>query len=84
MRTVGDVVDVHKSGEDADPWVLALALHIKAEGKAVCIVTEDIVDRQSISIATASDRLVIAHCRVRIFFEHYGIAVLKEKDKAES
>jgi len=23
------VVDVNKPGEDADPWVLALALHVK-------------------------------------------------------
>ena len=28
MEAADGVVDVNKSGEDADPWVLALALHL--------------------------------------------------------
>ena len=81
MSVAGDVVDVNKASEDADPWVLALALHIREDGYAVCIVTEDVVDRNRISIATACSRLNIDWCQVRGFFEHCGIAVLKEDEE---
>ena len=81
MSVAGDVVDVNKASEDADPWVLALALHIRAGGHIVCIVTEDTVDRNRISIATACGRLNIVWCRIRTFFEHCGIAVLKEDEE---
>ncbi len=81
MAVAGDVIDVNKAKEDADPWVLALALHISADGYAVCIVTEDIVDRNRISIATACSRLNIDWCRVRTFFEHCGVALLKEDEE---
>lgn len=52
MSVAGDVVDVYKTGEDADPYVLALARQLKGSGHTVCIVTEDTVDRNRISIAT--------------------------------
>lgn len=81
MSVAGDVLDVNKASEDADPWVLALALNIEADGHSVCIVTEDVVDRNRISIRTACGRLKIGWCRVRTFFEHCGIAVLKEEDE---
>ncbi|MDE0115680.1 MAG: DUF4411 family protein [bacterium] len=81
MSVAGDVVDVNKASEDADPWVLALALQVRGDGHSVCIVTEDIVGRNRISIATACDRLGIQWCRMRTFFEHCGIAVLKEDEE---
>ncbi len=80
MSIAGAVVDVDKASEDADPWVLALALQLKIDGHAVCIVTEDIVDRSRISIATACGRLDIEWCRVREFFGYCGIAVFKEDE----
>ena len=81
MSVARDVVDVNKSGEDADPWVLALALHLEGDGHTVCIVTEDVVDRTSISIATACGRLDLDWCGVRTFLDHCGIALLKEKQQ---
>ena len=67
MSVAGDVVDVNKAGEDADPYVLALARQLESSGHTVCIVTEDTVDRSRISIATACGRLQIDYCRVRDF-----------------
>ena len=81
MSVARDVGDVNKPGEDADPWVLALALHLKGDGHNVCVVTEDIVDRTSISIATACDRLTIDWCCIRKFLDHCGVPLLKEKDE---
>ncbi len=81
MSVAGEVVDVNKPGEDADPWVLALALHLKDEGYVVCVVTEDVVDRTSISIATACGRLRIPWRPMRTFLQHCGIRMLKEKDQ---
>lgn len=79
MSVAGDVVDVHKTNEDADPYVLALAHQLKSNGHAVCIVTEDTVDRNSTSIATACIRLEIDYCRIREFLAQCGIPTLKEK-----
>lgn len=77
MEVASDVVDENKPGEDADPWVLALAFHLRADGHAVCIVTQDTVDRNSLSIATACRRLSLEWRGVRSFFEHCEIAGLK-------
>lgn len=80
MAVAGDVADVHKTEEDADPWVLALALQLVDIGLETCIVTEDVVDRTSISIATACGKLDLQHTRVRPFLEHCGIDLLKPRD----
>ena len=48
MAIVPTVVDYHKPEEDADPWVLAMALQIQDCGHEACIVTEDVIDRDSI------------------------------------
>ncbi|MDE0232828.1 MAG: DUF4411 family protein [bacterium] len=76
---VPDVVDVNKPTEDADPWVLALALLLEDEGHTVCVVTKDYVDRTSISVATACDTLGIDWCPIRLFLHHCGIPLLKGK-----
>ena len=83
MSVAPDVVDVNKPGEDADPWVLALALQLKGDGHTVCIVTEDIVDRTRISIATACGRLSIDWCGIRKFLSHCKIDLLKEKKQQD-
>ena len=83
MSVAPDVVDVNKPGEDADPWVLALALHVKGEGHTVCIVTEDIVDKTSISIATACGRLALDYCGIRTFLGYCGITLLKVKEQED-
>ena len=79
MSVAGEVVDVSKPDEDADPYVLALARQLKSSGYAVCIVTEDTVDRSRISIATACGRLQIDYCRVRDFLDQCQIPLRKEK-----
>ena len=78
---VPDVVDVNKPTEDADPWVVALALRLEGDGHTVCVVTKDVVDRTSISVATACDRLSIDWCPIRRFLHHCGIPLLKGKDE---
>lgn len=76
MRVAGDVVDPNKDREDADPWVLALALELTSKQLITCIVTEDVVDRNRISIATACSRLDLDWCFTRDFLKHCGIAVI--------
>lgn len=78
MSEAGDILDVNKAGDDADPWVVALALHLKEGGHSVCVVTKDVVDRKGISIATGCDRLQVDWCHVRPFLAHCGIPLLKE------
>lgn len=75
MRVAPDVVDPKKDKEDADPWVLALAFELTAKQITTCIVTEDVVDRNRISIATACSRLDLDWCFTRDFLKHCGIAV---------
>ena len=80
MAVAGDVIDQRKRHEDADPWVLALALQLKSEGAAVCIVIEDTVDRDShISIASACKRLGLDWVRTREFLENCGVPMVPVK-----
>lgn len=53
MAEAGDVVDPNKTKDDADPYVLALALQLVEQGLDVCVVTEDRVDRNRIAVTTA-------------------------------
>ena len=59
MQKAGDVVDLNRTTEDADPYVVALALHTRERGFDVVVVTADVVDRLPIriSLATACARL---------------------------
>lgn len=77
MAVAGDVVDPNKTGEDADPYVAALALEIGAQGPGPVVVTTDEVDHLPIRIAlaTACDRLGIAHVDSRTFLTAVGIPV---------
>ncbi len=59
MGRAGDVVDPKKTTEEADPYVVALALHTRERGFDVVVVTADVVDRppNKISLATACARM---------------------------
>ena len=79
MSVAGDVVDANKTREDADPWVLALALQLQETTLfKICIVTEDTVDRHRISMVTACSRLQLEWCRVRDFLGHCSIEMRRE------
>ena len=77
MQEVGDVVDHEKdSGEDdADPYVLALAVKLQAGGLRVRIVTEDRKDRQrKVSLTTAAGILGVPCVPLSGFLRAEGIA----------
>jgi hypothetical protein len=78
MRDAGDVLDPNKATEDADPYVLALALQIQAAGRRSVVVTDDEVDRApiKISMATACSRLGVDRTDSRTFLSNCGINVL--------
>ncbi len=76
MKVSGDVVDVNKASEDADPWVLALALQLQESMLLkICVVTEDTVDRNRLSMITACERLNLRSCRIRDFLSNCGITM---------
>jgi hypothetical protein len=77
MAVAGDVVDASATGEEADPYVLALALHLREGGYGVRVVTEDSVDRLPlrISLCTACERFGVAHVDVRTFLSECGISL---------
>jgi len=77
MREAGDVVDPNKSSEDADPYVLAQAMQLQAQGLEVVVVTDDDVDRMpiKISLTTACSRLGVRHVDSRGFLTSCGIKV---------
>ena len=75
MEEAGDVVDANRPTEDADPYVLALALHTRERGFDVMVVTADVVDRLpiKISLATACARLNVEWARPEEFLTAAGI-----------
>lgn len=84
MAEAGEVVDPNKTNEDADPYVLALALHLQGDGRVVCVVTEDRVDRNRIAMTTACDRLGLDHCSTRDFLGGLGIKTKKPASEEQS
>jgi rRNA maturation endonuclease Nob1 len=56
MERVGDVVDHAEDAgdDDADPYVIALALSLRNQGRKVRIITEDRRDRLKLSLTTAA------------------------------
>ncbi|MCY4102235.1 MAG: DUF4411 family protein [bacterium] len=75
MARAGDVVDSNKTTEDADPYVVALALHARERGFDVMVVTADVVDRLpiKISLATACARLNVDTATPEEFLAASGI-----------
>lgn len=78
MSDAGEVVDSSKRTDDADPHVLALALTLSNTGHAVCVVAEDVVDRQRLSIATACKRLGLPLAASAEFLDRSGLVPLKK------
>ena len=77
MSEVGDVVDHKKdSGEDdADPYVLALAVKLQGQGLSVRIVTEDRKDRlRKVSLNTAAGILGVPCVPLSGFMRAEGIS----------
>ncbi len=83
MADAGEVTDPDQVTDDPAPWVLALALHRRAEGDSVCVVSEDFVDRDGLSVASACGRLGLDWMRTREFLEHFGIPIKPEPKKRE-
>lgn len=76
MADAGEVVDPNKTSEDADPWVAALALHLRAQGLDARVVTEDHLDKGShIALTTACERLGIPHLSMSDFLATQGINI---------
>jgi hypothetical protein len=62
----GKVVDPDKTKEDADPYIIALALQLIGAGHNVCVVTNDQKPQPGrISLSAACDALSVSwtHCR---------------------
>ena len=72
MAHVPNLADVSKDEEDADPYVVGLVRQLSEQGSDVCVVTEDIVDRASTSIATACRSLNLQSIRPRHFLDFLG------------
>lgn len=84
MSVAGEIVDHRKvvdpsKADDADPYVVALALTLKREGHSVCVVADDVVDHSPrISIATACGRLGLACATSSEFLKRSGLLPLKK------
>jgi hypothetical protein len=59
----GQVVDPDKTKEDADPYVIALALQLADAGHDVCVVTNDQKPQPGrIALSTACDHMSVSWC----------------------
>ena len=67
--------DTSKLREDADPYVVAQALAIVSEGYDVVVVTRDMVDRRTTSIATACNGFDLWWIQPRQFLDSMGFDV---------
>jgi Domain of unknown function (DUF4411) len=63
MRVAPNLVEANQQKDVADPYVVALALQLRAAGEQVEIVTDDVNDHLPIKIAlaTACDRCKLPH-----------------------
>ncbi|MFI5035941.1 MAG: DUF4411 family protein [Acidimicrobiales bacterium] len=79
MLTAGKVVDPNKTEEDADPYVLALALHLQANGHQVRVITDDHIDRLPMRIAmtSACQLLGLTSCSCRDYLAGLGVTPLR-------
>lgn len=79
------VVDGSKDKDEADPYVIALALRLAAEGLAATVVTGDHVDRLPIKIAmtTACGYLDVPVAEPGEFLDAYGIPWKPKKERSK-
>ena len=75
ISRVSDIFDPNKSGVDeADPYVLALAIHLQSQGLSVTVLTEERKDRPNkVSMNTACGELGLVCLPVERFLRINGI-----------
>jgi hypothetical protein len=75
ISRVSDIFDPEKSGVDeADPYVLALAMHLKSQGVTVTVLTEERKDRpKKVSMNTACGELGLICLPMERFLRINGI-----------
>lgn len=75
LGKVPDVIDPDAKHEQADPYILTLAVQLKEEGYDVVVVTEDRRDKPAkTSLATACGVLKIPTVPLRAFLRSEGLA----------
>ena len=75
VHKVPRILDPDKPGvEEADPYVLALAIHLQAEGKQVTVLTDERKDRpEKMSMTTACGVLRLTCLPIEAYLEINGI-----------
>jgi hypothetical protein len=76
QEAVDNLVDFDKPspGDDADPYVVGLALHLTGMGHKVTVITEERNDRaDKTSIGSACALFSLPALSVRVFLRHVGI-----------
>ena len=81
MSEVGDVVDKEKGKDEADPYVIALALQLMSDNWSIIVVTEDIKDRihrhdnrqGKRSLKCACEMMGIEVCLTSDFIDRIGL-----------
>lgn len=76
QEVVDNLVDYEKPSpaEDADPYVVGLALHFVRQGRAVTVITEERNDRaDKTSMGSACALLELPALSLRVFLKHVGI-----------
>jgi hypothetical protein len=76
QSVVDNLVDYDKAspGEDADPYVVGLALHLAGEGRNVTVITEERNDlAHKTSMGSACALLSLPALSMRVFLKHAGI-----------
>lgn len=76
VEVVENLVDYDKPSpvDDADPYVVALALHLAESGRVVTVITEDRNDRaDKTSMQSACALLGLPALTIRVFLKHSGI-----------
>jgi hypothetical protein len=76
LNEVDNLVDFDKvsPADDADPWVVGLALHLAQAGHSVSVITEDRSDRDhKTSMVSACGALELPAMSVRMLLKHLGV-----------
>ncbi len=84
LQVAPKIIEENATDEVADPYVLAMALHLQESGHDVTVVTEDDVDRLPLkmSMATAAKRLEIDCYGLEAFLlDTVGITCRKRRQR---
>jgi hypothetical protein len=75
MAAAPNLIEADSTGDEADPYVVAHALHLAGDGHNPTVVTNDFVDRMPVktSIASACDHLDVKWCKLGPFLETLGV-----------